>query len=174
MPTIMTHAFVPIAVGWGLGKSRVATPVIAAGAALAMLPDADVIGMAAGIPYASPWGHRGASHALTIAALAGMLSWIALRPKPPLIGALFLMMAAASHGILDAFTSGGFGPALFWPLDDVRHFAPVRPIRVSPIGADFVSLRGLATLVSEAIWVWLPVSLIALLLRFGLREERQP
>ena len=36
-------------------------------AALAMLPDADVIGFSFGVRYADAWGHRGATHSLAIA-----------------------------------------------------------------------------------------------------------
>jgi inner membrane protein len=35
----------------------------------------------------------------------------------------FLFLAAASHGVLDAFTNGGLGIALFWPWSGARYFA---------------------------------------------------
>src|SRR6186997_306395 len=45
--------------------------------ALAMLPDADVIGFSIGVRYADPWGHRGAAHSLTIAVIgAGVIAAI--------------------------------------------------------------------------------------------------
>ena len=49
-----------------------------------------------------------------------------------------------------------------WPVDNTRYFAPLTPIRVSPIGADFFSARGLETLWSEFAWVWLPCAIFAL------------
>lgn len=156
MPTIMTHAMVPLAIAVAAGRTRISPKLALAGAVLAMLPDADVVGFALGIDYADPWGHRGATHAISFAlacAAAIALVWREARS----IGAFaFLALAMASHGLLDAFTSGGLGPALLWPASDARMFAPVTPIRVSPIGADFFSARGLVTLVSEFVLVWLP------------------
>ena len=70
-------------------------------------------------------------------------------------------MRAASHGMLDMLTSGGLGPALWWPWSSERIFAPIRPILVSPIGVEaFVSQRGLAVLLSELKWVWLPAAMV--------------
>ena len=39
--------------------------------------------------------------------------------------------------------------ALWWPWDEARIFAPWRPIPVSPIGASFISERGLKVLIAE-------------------------
>ncbi len=47
---------------------------------------------------------------------------------------VFIFVATASHGLLDMFTNGGLGVALFWPFTDARYFFPVRMIDVSPIG----------------------------------------
>ncbi len=136
-----------------------------------MLPDADVIGFKFGIAYADQYGHRGASHALLVAAgVAGLLT-ASIRPENWKLIFAFLFLSMASHGILDAFTSGGLGPALLWPFDDARYFAPVTPIRVSPIGMGFFSGRGVAVLFSEALWVWLPVGIMALAGRALLRQK---
>ena len=67
-----------------------------------------------------------------------------------------------SHGLLDTLTNGGLGAALWWPIDDTRIFAPVTPVRVSPIGMGFFSSRGLATITSELVWIWLPCVALAL------------
>jgi inner membrane protein len=75
----------------------------------------------------------------------------------------------ASHGLLDTLTSGGLGAALWWPFDNARIFAPVTPVRVSPIGMGFFSARGVETLISEAKWIWLPSIAIALA-GMGLRK----
>lgn len=161
MPTIMTHAVVPLAIAVAAGRSRISPKLALAAAGLAILPDADVVGFALGIDYADPWGHRGATHSIAFAiacAAALALAWREARS----IGAFaFLAFAMASHGLLDAFTSGGLGPALLWPVSDARTFAPASPIRVSPIGAGFFSARGAATLMSEIKLVWLPCVLLA-------------
>jgi inner membrane protein len=117
-----------------------------------------------GIDYADVLGHRGASHSLFTAALVAALATAALRPARLGLAFAFLFASMASHGVLDAFTNGGLGPALFWPVDEARHFAPVRPIRVSPIGAGFFSARGISVLLSEMRWVWLPTIGLAALL----------
>ena len=202
MPTILTHALVPLAAGIALGPSRIAKPVLVTGMVLAMLPDADVIGFKLGIDYADQFGHRGASHALLVAAVVAALvtmlmrQWIMqgsqnrsselveerftdkrpstgsrLRYSGPLFVFAFLFASMASHGILDAFTSGGLGPALLWPFSDARYFAPVTPIRVSPIGAGFFSARGVVVILSEALWVCDPLALTALAGRFWLRQK---
>ncbi|WP_156167341.1 hypothetical protein [Aurantiacibacter marinus] len=54
----------------------------------------------------------------------------------------------------------------------MRIFASVTPIRVSPSGADLFSMRGLETLKSELIWVWLPCAVLALTGRWTLRSPR--
>jgi inner membrane protein len=171
MPTILTHAIIPLAAGFALGPSRIAKPVLITGMVLAMLPDADVVGFKLGIDYADQFGHRGASHSVLVAAAVAAFITAIMRPARVKLIFAFLFASMASHGVLDAFTSGGLGPALFWPFDDARYFAPVTPIRVSPIGMGFFSGRGLAVLFSEALWVWLPVGFMALAGRALLRQK---
>jgi len=72
------------------------------------------------------------------------------------LGALVL----ASHGVLDAMTTGGLGAALLWPFTDARYFAPWRPIPVAPIGGGMLSLRGLYVVAVEAV-LFLPFLLYA-------------
>ena len=69
---------------------------------------------------------------------------------------LYLFLAAASHGLLDAMTDGGLGVAFFSPLDRTRYFFSFTPIAVSPIGSRFFSVRGLSVMLCELRWVWLP------------------
>jgi inner membrane protein len=162
MPTILTHALIPLVTGLAFGRARIAKPVLITGMVLAILPDADVIGFKLGIDYADQFGHRGASHAILVAAAVAAFITAIMRHARTGIVFAFLFVSMASHGLLDAFTSGGLGPALLWPMSDARYFAPVTPIRVSPIGAAFFSGRGITVLLSEALWVWVPAALIAL------------
>lgn len=53
-----------------------------------------------------------------------------------------------------------------WPLTKQRYFAAVRPIEVSPIGRGFFSERGVAVLLSELLWIWLPLMLGAAAMRW--------
>ena len=168
MPTIMSHAAVPLALGLGLGRGRVPFVLLGAGIFASMLPDLDVLAFRFGIPYADTFGHRGASHALATAALIGALAAAALRPWriPAARVFVFVSLAAASHGLLDTLTDGGHGVALLWPWSEARFFAPVRPIEVSPIGVGrFLSARGAAVLASETLWVWGPCALLACAVR---------
>lgn len=167
MPTIFTHALVPLALGAGLGSRVVPPRLVAAGMALAVLPDLDVVAFQLGVPYGSSLGHRGFSHALPVAALCAAAGAACSRRlgSTPLTTFLFLFFAMASHGLLDACTNGGSGIALLWPFTDARYFAPFTPIEVSPIGlARFLSARGAAVMASELLWVWLPCIVLALAL----------
>ncbi|MEO9634693.1 metal-dependent hydrolase [Parasphingorhabdus sp.] len=171
MPTIMSHAAVPLAGALILGRSKLSLPVIATGLFFAMVPDADVVGFGFGIDYADSWGHRGATHSLVFAAAAALFATAVLRPKRFGVVTLFLFVSMASHGLLDMLTNGGLGVALYWPFDTARHFAPHTPIAVSPIGiSDFISDRGIKVLYSEAIWIWIPLTLIAAV-GFGIRKR---
>lgn len=94
--------------------------------ALSFLPDADVIAFEFGVRYAAPFGHRGATHSLPFALIAGLggafarRAWgVRLRAALPIC-----LTVAASHTILDAMTDGGLGVALFWPFEATRYFLP--------------------------------------------------
>ena len=172
MCTIMTHALLPLTAAAVLGTHRVPRGLALAGATLAMVPDADVIGFRFGIDYGSVLGHRGISHALisalivgSVVAIRGARWWPGVDRR---LAALFLTAAMASHGLLDTLTDGGKGVMLFWPGSAERWFAWVQPIRVAPIGARFFTVRGIETVRSEALWLWLPC-LALLVLAAGLR-----
>ena len=138
-----------VAVGEAAGRLWAGRPSGSAAlafSALSMLPDADVLAFVAGIPYGAPFGHRGASHSLAFALACGLAVGLVGRR-----GRLGVLAAAvvASHPLLDALTDGGLGVALLWPLSDQRIFAPWRPIPVAPIGAGFLSARGLRVVLAE-------------------------
>jgi inner membrane protein len=86
--------------------------------------------------------------------------------------AIFFILATASHFMFDSLTSGGLGVAILAPFDNTRYFAPWRPIRVSPIGPDFFSMRGLMVLGSELVWVWLPALALVLSAKLYRRISR--
>lgn len=174
MPTVLTHMAVPLAIGAGLGSKVIPRRLLVAGMLGAMLPDLDVAGFRLGIEYASDFGHRGFSHSLAFAAVVALLCVAAWRYFQ--VGAgrvfLFLLVSIASHGLLDCLTNGGHGVALLWPFSSHRFFAPVQPIEVSPIGLSrFLSSGGLAVLMSEVIWVWLPCLVLGAATRLGRRPR---
>ena len=125
---------------------------------LSCLPDADVIAFALGIPYAAPFGHRGATHSLFFAALcAGAVAAIAgWRDLPARRMAAITFLVVASHALLDTLTDGGLGSALLWPLSNERFFAPWRPIPVAPIGARLLGRHGLELMLRECV-LFLPL-----------------
>jgi inner membrane protein len=122
--------------------------------ALSMLPDLDVVAFHFGIPYGAPFGHRGATHSFAFAALTGALAWPVARVARLPVRRTVLLVAAlvASHPLLDCLTDGGLGCALLWPFSNARFFAPWRPLPVAPIGAAFLSARGLRVALVEMAW----------------------
>jgi inner membrane protein len=156
VPTIVTHPAVALLRTWWPRLSR---RVVVAGAIATVLPDADVVSFALGIPYDHPFGHRGFTHSILFAAIVAAIAARLLATRGERGRAFaFLFLCAVSHPILDAMTNGGLGVAFFAPLSNARSFFPWTPIRVSPIGARFFSVRGLATLQSEVVTVWLPLA----------------
>lgn len=177
----MASAFGHAALGATLGKlllpDRRHWPYWVAAAVCAALPDVDSLGYRLGVPYDSLWGHRGLTHSLLAAAVvAGVCTAVgqlrAAFQRPPAARlALLLFLATASHGLLDAMTTGGLGVAFFSPWNLERYFFGFRPIRVSPISIRaFWGMKGLRVLASEIWWVGLP----CLLLLAGQRLFRRP
>ena len=172
MPTIVSHAAVPLALGIGLGAKTIPRRLLVAGIAASMLPDADVIFFRFGATYDNIWSHRGLSHSLGFAIFLGLIAALALRRfAPPLIAFGFIAVAAASHGLLDMMTNGGHGIALLWPLTDQRYFFDWRPIRVAPLALSRFPARAAAIVKTETLWIWLPAIALALTLRAWRRQE---
>jgi inner membrane protein len=174
MPTIMSHAVVPLAIAMAAGRCRIARPVAAVGMLLSVLPDADVISFKLGIAYADQFGHRGASHSFVAAMLFTLAAMAVLPAARTWVCGAFLFVSGASHGLLDTLTNGGLGAALLWPISDARFHGAITPIKVSPIGAAFFSDRGVAVLISEAYWIWLPcfvIASLAVVVRYGIAHR---
>jgi inner membrane protein len=159
MATVVSHFLL----GWGAyrcvegGRDPRRTGPLVAGL-VSVLPDIDALALP-WIRYDAPWGHRGMTHSLAFAAVAGMLAAIALRrrvtfPGGVVVLALTLAIVTASHGVLDAMTDGGLGIAFFAPFEATRHFLPVRPIPVSPITVNPFSTWVLEVITVEALLLW--------------------
>jgi inner membrane protein len=169
MPTILSHAAVPLALAVGLGGHVISPRLLVAGVAASILPDLDVLAFRLNIAYGDTFGHRGASHSIGFAALVAFVTLLlAHRLNSGRVTAfLFVAICTVSHGILDMFTNGGHGVALWWPLSSERMFAPWQVIEVSPLSLHrFLSARGLEVLQSELFWVWLPAILVTIALVF--------
>jgi inner membrane protein len=163
MATIFSHPAVPLAIGIALGTRVIPPRLLLAGIAGCILPDLDVIAFRLGVPYESAFAHRGFTHSIFFALLCGVLAAACAHKlnARPWIAFAFMSVATASHGLLDAFTTGGSGIAFFWPFGDARYFMPLQMILVSPIGFGFFSERGVMVLWSELKWVWLPCGVAA-------------
>lgn len=168
MASALSHAVAALAVGTCFYRPDVPKRIWLAGALCSVVPDLDVIGFRFGIHYGDFWGHRGFTHSLFFAALlASAVMILGFRRAVPQVNRysllLYLFLATASHGVLDAMTNGGLGVAFFAPFDDRRYFLPWRPIQVSPIGVRrFFTGRGLAVVRTELFWIWIPAAVLAL------------
>jgi len=160
MPTVISHPAAALGLFPWFRRALGRPAVLAIGVLLTLLPDLDVLGFHFGIPYGHLLGHRGLSHSLAFAIVVGGLVALpvarAYRLRPAVLW-LYFSLCLASHGLLDALTSGGLGIAFFSPFSNERFFFEFRPLRVSAIGlSDFLASRWTAVLASELKWVWLP------------------
>jgi inner membrane protein len=170
MPTIISHAAVPLAIGAGFGNRRIPRPLLLTGAIASMLPDADVILFRFGATYDSAWAHRGFSHSIGFAVVLGLVAALAFRSRVKPLGAFaFVAFAAWSHGLLDMLTNGGHGVAILWPATAQRYFFDWQPIQVSPLTMSRFATRLSRVAITEFVWIWLP----ALVAAFGLRATRR-
>jgi len=71
MPTIFSHAIFSTALGAAYATEPMPKRFWFLAAMCSVLPDFDVIAFNLGIPYRSVWGHRGFTHSLLFAVLAG-------------------------------------------------------------------------------------------------------
>lgn len=162
MPTTVTHIFIPLALGRTATDRKMPLRFWLLAIGCSVLADADVIGFRFGIRYGDFFGHRGFFHSLFFAFLiSSAVVLLAFRKVGTFSRRwwliwLFFFFVSASHGVLDAYTDGGLGIALFSPYDTTRYFSPWRPLHVSPIGVrGFFVFGGSEALVSEIIWIWL-------------------
>jgi inner membrane protein len=169
LPTVITHVAPILAARFATNRRVFPVRLFWLALFCAMLPDLDTLGFRFGVQYSDWLGHRGFSHSLVFALLcAGLASLAAplLRCRRWHAGVV-IFAAVASHILLDALTSGGLGVAVLWPFSEERFFFTWRPIRVSPFSPRaFLSARGIAVIVSELLWVWLPCFVLA----FGFRK----
>ena len=165
MASAFTHAIAGLAIGTAFPTGDRKSRLFVLGAIGAVMPDLDTIGFWAGVPYDSVMGHRGFTHSLVFAALfasVAMLAFSDARPGDRRWMWFYLFLATASHGVLDAMTTGGSGVAFFAPIVNRRYFFPWRPILVSPISVTrFFTARGAAVIANEFAWVWVPCAVFA-------------
>lgn len=176
MASAFSHAIASVALGSEFRTSPLPARFWMLGMACAVLPDADVVAFAFGIPYEHVRGHRGLSHSLAFAAvLATTVVATAFRSERCTASRTklwwYYFSVTVSHGVLDAMTMGGLGIAFLASFNDSRFFFPLRPILVSPIsiGRFFIE-RGLAVIRSEIVWISLLSAVFAGVALFSRRR----
>jgi len=170
VPSLVSHAAVAVAAGAAFAPRDVPAHFWVLAVLCSILPDADVIGFSFGIHYHHPFGHRGFFHSPFFGLVLSFVIVSVFFRDAKVFSArwffyfIFFFLLAASHGILDAFTNGGMGIALFSPFDNTRYFFPWTPIQVSPIGVRaFFSQWGLTVIRSELLWIWLPSAVVVVI-----------
>ncbi len=156
------------------------TKIALLGIFCAVVPDADILAFRFGIPYLHPFGHRGFTHSLFFALLLALfIRWtffmsVKWNTRKGWILFTLFFLCTASHGVLDAMTTGGRGIAFFGPFNNARYFLPWRVIQVSPLSASrFFSDWGWRVIKSEAIWIGIP-SLLLILVNLIRKKLRSP
>ncbi len=180
MPTVITHAVVGAAAAGSWGRTGWKIKFLLLSVICPLLPDLDVIGFSLGIKYGDFLGHRGFFHSIFFAFIVGLFVASVFFRDQKLFSAGWWRLAGyfvlliSTHGLLDAFTSGGLGIALLSPVENTRYFFPWTPIKVSPINVkEFLNHRSYAILKSEALWVWLPAAVFVLMVNiFRLFRKR--
>jgi inner membrane protein len=127
MASAFSHAVAALGIGSCFYTPRIAKAVWSFGMLCAVIPDLDSIGFRFHVPYAAFWGHRGFTHSLIFASLLALVATMlvtrfsnpGIRPSRLLI---YLFLATATHGVLDAMTNGGLGVAFFSPFSNHRYF----------------------------------------------------
>ena len=159
MATLYTHAAVGLALARVYSGRRWPVMCWILAWFLPIVPDLDAFSNA---PYGTALGHRGFTHSISFALAVGLIAAAAtfrhFKASLWTTWALFFVITA-SHGILDAFTDGGEGVPLFWPLSDHR-FGPWGPIHVSDIADQFPNPWQSRAIRTELLWVWLPMILL--------------
>lgn len=157
MSTIYSHAVVGLALGGVCVARRIHWAFWVLVGFLPVLPDFDTFGTAV---YGSTLGHRGFTHSLAFALVIGLVvagvSFRFFRVSFWFLWALFFAVTA-SHGIMDAFTDGGYGIPLLWPLSSHR-FGPWGPLPLPDVGFEVPDPWVNRSVRRELLYIWLPTA----------------
>lgn len=156
MPTSVSHALAAGAIGAILVPESTNRRYWIVGVACAVAVDLDAIGRPFGHPdIAFLGGHRAVTHSLPFAVALGAVATIAFFRQQMWDGhrwriGAYLVLATASHGLLDLLTTRGQGVGLLMPFNSVRYESAWRPV------------QGL-----NEIWiVWLPLLAVIVIARW--------
>ena len=173
MASLLAHAALPLVV---LGAARPSAAeesghgkrLAIAAVVCSCLPDLDMLGVIFEVRPTDPTGHRGVAHALVMAALVALFVAIVGFHKLGLWGARwrrvawFLFAVTASHGLIDAMTTGEAGVALFSPFDRDRVSLPFELLPSCPVGLkEWLGFWGLLTVANEIFYLLIPAGIVA-------------
>ena len=120
----LTQFSIGAAVAVAVSSREQARWAVLIGGVAGAVPDLDVLIRSAADPLLTLQYHRHFSHALIVAPLIGLCTAVLFklllfRSKLPFRQcALFAVLGALTHGMLDACTS--YGTMLYWPFSDIR------------------------------------------------------
>jgi inner membrane protein len=155
------HAIVGAAAGALYQSPRDRRRVIAVAAICAVVPDLDLIGWPLGVSTFTLFGHRGLTHSIAFAVVLGVLA--ALR-RDRASAAAVLVLATATHSVLDAMTTySPTGPAFWAPFSNQRYRFAWTPLTgAGGLKTDFVQ---------EALYTWLPALVLIVLIEWWRRRR---
>jgi len=163
MASIISHAAAGTALSIAFAPDSTPRRYWLVAIATAVLPDVDSLLYYFRISHYPMLGHRGFFHSPFFGLIIGFLLMLLFFRDEALFSGrwfryfLVFFLAWASHGFLDALTSGGRGVAFFSPFSSKRYFFPWTPIQVSPMRIkSFFTPRGWSVFKNELVWIWLP------------------
>ena len=178
MPSPFAHPAPALTLATFFRSPKLPARVVVAGVLCSVAPDLDTVGRRLGLLHGPLTQHRCITHSIAFAVVLAALAAFASRPRsagvPFTTAWLYLFLATASHGFLDAFTNGGRGVAFFAPFSLARYFFPWRPIEVSPLKFGPFLKHARIVLRSEALWVWTPSVVIAIVAHLARQRRAKP
>lgn len=160
MASVFGHGIVGYTISKVASKSHLKMLIFLA-VISSILPDIDVLTFHFGIPYDSPFGHRGFTHSILFALLWAVVLMFIFGKNHKKLYFLVIFFTTVSHGILDAMTTGGLGVGFFVPFYNERYFLPLRVIQVSPLSVGrFFSEWGWKVILNELKYIFLPCVIV--------------
>ena len=163
MPSSIGHGLAAAAVTRALWPHNQPRRLVLTAVLSAVLLDVDAIGRPFGLgDLMFLGGHRALIHSLPFAALLGTTLVLAFYRRAEFNGMrpriwIAIVLAVATHGVLDAFTTYGAGVMFFAPFSDARFKAPWLPFR---------------GVLPEIVGIWVPALFFLAILRFRAMRPR--
>ncbi len=172
MASIISHAAAGAALTIAFAPDNAPARTWPVAIATSVLPDADSLLYLFRVSHHPMLGHRGFFHSPFLGLMVSfLLTLLFFRDETVFSGRWFryflvFFLVWASHGVLDALTTGGWGVAFLSPFSSERYFFTWRPIRVSPMRMkSFFTPWGWSVVKNELVWIWLPGFILVFLSR---------